>query len=122
MFFTKKRVRRMTVDRESCQTVGRYMFRLNTSLRSHQALVTNIAYIEGRYNTLVNIGILILELFRILKPNFYLKILCSVDRAFLYNLFQMKPTRCTLILSIFISTSIHVSGNYVSIIRRTYCI
>jgi len=34
----------------------------------------------------------------------------------------MKPTRCTLLLSIFISTSVHVSCNYVSIIRRTYCI
>jgi len=34
----------------------------------------------------------------------------------------MKPTRCTLLLSIFISTSLHVSGNYVSIIRGTYCI
>ena len=34
----------------------------------------------------------------------------------------MKPTRCTLLLSIFISTSVHVSGNYVPIIRRTYCI
>ena len=45
-------------------------------------------------------------------------ILCSVDRASLYNLFQ----RCTLLLSIFISTSLHVSGNYVPIIRRTYCI
>jgi len=44
------------------------------------------------------------------------------DRAYLYNLFQMKPTRCTLILSVFISTSLHVSGNYVPIIRRTYCI
>ena len=33
----------------------------------------------------------------------------------------MKPTRCTLLLSIFISTSLHVSGNYVPIIRRTYC-
>ena len=33
--------------------------------------------------------------------------------ASLYNLFQIKPTRCTLILSIFISTSLHVSGNYV---------
>jgi len=32
--------------------------------------------------------------------------------------FQMKPTRCTLLLSIFISTSLHVSGNYVPIIRR----
>ena len=29
---------------------------------------------------------------------------------------------CTLLLSIFISTSLHVSGNYVPIIRRTYCI
>jgi len=38
------------------------------------------------------------------------------------HLFQMKPTRCTLILSIFISTSLHISGNYVPIIRRTYCI
>jgi len=36
--------------------------------------------------------------------------------------FQMKQTRCTLLLSIFISTSLHVSGNYVPIIRRTYCI
>ena len=38
--------------------------------------------------------------------------LCFVDRASLYNLFQMKPTRCTLLLHIFISTSLHVSGNY----------
>jgi len=35
-------------------------------------------------------------------------------------LFQMKPTRCTLIMSIFVSTSVHVSRNYMSIIRRTY--
>ena len=48
--------------------------------------------------------------------------ICFVDRASLYNLFQMKPTRCTLLLSIFISTSLHVLGNYVPIIRRTYCI
>jgi len=47
-------------------------------------------------------------------------IFCSP--ASLYNLFKMKPTRCTLLLSIFISTSLHVSGNYVTIIRRTYCI
>ena len=33
----------------------------------------------------------------------------------------MKPTRYTLLLSIFISTYLHVSGNYVPIIRRTYC-
>jgi len=39
-----------------------------------------------------------------------------------YNLFQMKPTGCTLPLSIFISTFVHVSGNRVPIIRRTYCI
>ena len=36
--------------------------------------------------------------------------------------FQMKPTRCTLIVSIFISTSLHVSGNYVPVVRRNYCI
>jgi len=48
--------------------------------------------------------------------------LCSFYRASLYNLFQMKPTRCTPLLSIFISTSVHVSGNYVSIIRKTYYI
>jgi len=40
----------------------------------------------------------------------------------LFALFQMKLTRCILLPSIFISTSLHVSGNYVSIIRRTYCI
>jgi len=44
------------------------------------------------------------------------------DSASLYNLFQMKPTRCTLVLSIFITTSLPVSGNYVPIIRRTYSI
>jgi len=38
----------------------------------------------------------------------------------LYKLFQMKPTRCTLLLSIFISTYVRVSGNYVPIIRRAY--
>ena len=47
----------------------------------------------------------------------------GVDRAALpLNLFQVKPARCTLLLGIFISTSVHVSGNYVPIIRRTYCI
>jgi len=45
-----------------------------------------------------------------------------VDRAPLYNIFKMKPTRCTLLFSIFISTSLHVSGNYVPIMRRNYCI
>jgi len=39
-----------------------------------------------------------------------------------YNIFQMKPTRCTLLLCIFSSNSLRVSGNYVPIIRRTYCI
>jgi len=39
-----------------------------------------------------------------------------------YKLFQTKPTRFTLPLSIFISTSLHVSGNYVIVIRRTYFI
>jgi len=34
----------------------------------------------------------------------------------------MKPNRCTLLLSVFVSTSLHVSGNYVPIIRRIYCI
>ena len=34
----------------------------------------------------------------------------------------MKPTKSTLLLSVFISTPLHVSGNYVPIIRRTYCI
>ena len=38
------------------------------------------------------------------------------------HVFQMKPTRCTLIVSIFIPTPLHVSGNCVPIIRRTYCI
>ena len=34
----------------------------------------------------------------------------------------MKPARFTLLLRIFISTSLRVSGNYVPIIRKTYCI
>ena len=37
---------------------------------------------------------------------------------FVKRLFQMKPTRCTL-LSIFIWTFLHVSGNHVHIIRST---
>jgi len=51
-------------------------------------------------------------------------ILYFADRACasLYNLFPMKPTKCTLLLSIFFSTSLHVSDNCVPIIRRTYCI
>ena len=53
---------------------------------------------------------------------FFYVFVCLVDRPSLYNLFQMKPTRCTLLPSIFISTSLHVSGNYVPLITRTYCI
>jgi len=49
-------------------------------------------------------------------------LLYFVDRASVYNLFKMKPTGCTLLLSILISTSLHVSDNYVPIIRRTYFI
>jgi len=39
-----------------------------------------------------------------------------------FTVFQMKPTRCTLLLSIFRSNSVHVSGNYVPIIGRPHCI
>jgi len=51
-------------------------------------------------------------------------ILCFVDRATLYNLFQMKPNTCTVLLSILpcISNSLHVLSNYGSIIMRTYFI
>jgi hypothetical protein len=61
-------------------------------------------------------------------PQLQLDLLCFYQwtiiyiNTFLYILFQMKPTTCTLLLSIFISTSVHVSGNYVPIIKRTYCI
>jgi hypothetical protein len=48
---------------------------------------------------------------------FYILLTC-----FLYNVFQMKPTSCTLLLSIFISTSVHVSGTFVLIISRIYSI
>ena len=34
----------------------------------------------------------------------------------------MKPTRYTILLIIFISTSVHISFNYVPIIRRPYFI
>jgi len=34
----------------------------------------------------------------------------------------MQPTRCKLRLSTFVSTSLHVLGNYVPIIRIIYCI
>ena len=40
----------------------------------------------------------------------------------LFHLLQRKTNTCTLILSIFISISLHVSDNSMSIIRRTYCI
>jgi len=40
--------------------------------------------------------------------------------SILSYLFHMKPTRCTLLLSIFISTSLHVWGNYVPVLHR-YC-
>jgi len=38
------------------------------------------------------------------------RILCFVHHASLYNLFQMKPTRCIPLLSIFISTSLTCFG------------
>ena len=54
-----------------------------------------------------------------IKQSFFLMVCWP---AFRYNLTQMKSTRCTLLLCIFISTCLHVSGNYVPIIRRTFCI
>jgi len=45
-----------------------------------------------------------------------------MNRVLGMDFFQMKPVMCTPLLSIFISTSLHVSGNYVPIISRTYCI
>jgi len=50
----------------------------------------------------------------------YFFVLLTVHPCIIF--FLMKPPRCTLLLSIVISTSLHVSGNYVPIIRRTYCI
>jgi hypothetical protein len=66
-----------------------------------------------------------------LKMFYQLKMSCKAKLYFCYVLlavhpsiifFQMKPTTCTLILSVFISTSVHISGNYVPIISKTYCI
>jgi len=54
--------------------------------------------------------------------SYTLCVLCFGDRASLYNLFPMKAIRCTLLLRIFISTSLHVSDNYVPIISTAYCI
>ena len=56
--------------------------------------------------------------FFVIFSEFY--VLLTVHPCMIF--FQMKPARFTLFLSIFISTSLHVSGNYVPIIRRTYCI
>jgi len=42
----------------------------------------------------------------ITETNYISRILCFVDRASLYYLCQIKPNRCTLLLSIFISTSL----------------
>jgi hypothetical protein len=58
----------------------------------------------------------------LIGPDVNLLLFTSCSRTIIYNLFQMKRTRCTLLLSIFISTPLRVSGNYVSVIRRTYCI
>jgi len=44
------------------------------------------------------------------------------DHTALYNLFQMKPTWCTLLLGIFTWTSLRGLGNCVPIIKKTYCI
>jgi len=47
-------------------------------------------------------------------------IYCHVtSQYFDFFFLQTKPTRCTPLLTIFISTSLHVSGNYVPIISRT---
>ena len=57
-------------------------------------------------------------LYKIIFLRFY--VLLTVHPCIIF--FHMKPTRCTLLHSIFISASLHVSGNYVPIIWRTYCI
>jgi len=49
-------------------------------------------------------------------------IVCIYCRQDNIILFQIKPIRCTLPPSIFISASLHVSSNCVPIIRGTYCI
>ena len=54
------------------------------------------------------------------KPQSEFYVLLTVHPCIIF--FQTKPTKCTLLLSIFISISLHVSGNYAPIIRRTYCI
>jgi len=52
-------------------------------------------------------------LHRLSDAKFY--VLLTVHPCIIF--FQMKPTRCTLHLSMLISTSLHVSGNYVPIIK-----
>jgi len=52
----------------------------------------------------------------------YVYHLCLNAHWIMSSSFQTKVTRFTLLLSIFISTYLHVSGNYVPIIRRAYCI
>ena len=52
------------------------------------------------------------------KETEFRSFLCFVDLHPCIIFFQMKPVGCTLLLSIFISTSLRVSGNYVPIIRR----
>ena len=59
---------------------------------------------------------------RVLPYVSYCTSIFFVDPEFLYNLFQIKPTRYTLPLSILTSISLHVSGNHVPIIKRNYCI
>jgi len=48
---------------------------------------------------------------------FFFYVLLTLHLCIIF--FQMKLTSCTLLLSIFISNSLHVSDNYVPIIRRT---
>jgi len=72
-------------------------------------------FIDAVLSMAKTFGVILICRYRARRSNYREqgRILCFVDRASLYNLFQMKPTRCTLLLSIFISTSLHVSGNNV---------
>jgi len=110
--------------------IRRFYVRLVLLVKMLAVCCFTVSYVTivacGFYSSTCNIHVLrvlLLLISCVLLTHFLVNqigITFSID--LLYYPFQMKPTGWTLVLSIFISTSVHVSGNCVTIIRRTYFI
>jgi len=72
-----------------------------------RSLLKELSDRDATWPTARNLRTLVADIHRTLQMCLFYITTCDTPS------FQMKPTWCTLRLGIFISTSLHVSGNYV---------